>query len=247
MTPVRHHLPAPPSLPNLLAQGGVSLFLDFDGTLIDLAGEPDAVTVPPQLPARLEHLSNRLNGALALVTGRSIDNLERYLGNPMLHIAGSHGGHVRAPGGFTLCESNPLPLPVAEALAGYAAASGLLFERKAHGGALHYRARPELGADAIDFAAKLANAHGLITKSGKCVIELVWPGTDKGGAVTLLAARAPFAGATPVFIGDDITDEDGFTACAELGGFGIAVGGRLSASARFSLATVKDVHTWLEL
>lgn len=247
MTPVSRHLPAPPSLSNLLSRGSLALFLDFDGTLIDIAGEPDAVVVPLDLSARLEHLSNRLNGALALVTGRSIDNLERYLGDPMLHIAGSHGGHVRAPGGLILSESNPLPQPVADALASYAEANGLLFERKTHGGALHYRARPELGADTIDFAAKLANAHGLITKCGKCVVELVWQGADKGGAVTLLAARAPFVGTTPVFIGDDITDEDGFSVCAQLGGFGIAVGSRLSAAARFSLLTVKDVHTWLEL
>ena len=240
-------LPAPPSLCNLLTQSRLALFLDFDGTLIDIAGEPDAVSVPRHLTARLERLSERLGGALALVTGRSIDNLERFLGNPMVHLAGSHGDDVRAPSGIILRESKPLPLPVAEAMDRFAAASGLLYEHKAHGGALHYRARPDLEADARDFAAILANAHGLVSKSGKCVVELVWPSADKGGAVALLTARAPFAGATPVFIGDDITDEDGFAACSRLGGFGIAVGEPSSAAARFSLETVKDVHTWLEL
>lgn len=247
MTLVSLHLPAPPSLTKLLNERRVALFLDFDGTLIDIAAEPDAVTVPQRLPEGLDRLSQRLGGALALVTGRSVDNLERFLGRPMVHLAGSHGGDVRAPCGVTLREGSPLPATVIEALDSFAAANGLLFERKAHGGALHYRKRLELEADARDFAVRVAETHGLSTKAGKCVIELVWPGADKGGAVDLLAARAPFAGAMPVFIGDDVTDEDGFAACTRLGGFGIAVGERLSSTARYSLATVKDVHTWLEL
>ena len=247
MTLVSHRLPAPPPLPNLMNESRIALFLDFDGTLIEIAAEPDAVAVPQGLGRGLDRLSQRVGGALALVTGRSIDNLERFLGQPMVHLAGSDGGDVRAPGGVPLRKGNPLPPPVIAALNSFAAGNGLLFERKAHGGALHYRKRPELEGDARDFAAGLACTHGLATKSGKCVIELVWPGADKGGAVDLLAARAPFTGATPVFIGDDVTDEDGFAACARLGGFGIAVGERPSATARYSLATVKDVHTWLEL
>jgi trehalose 6-phosphate phosphatase len=247
MTIVSSPLPAPPSLPNLMIEGRIALFLDFDGTLVDIAAKPDAVTVPQGLRQGLDRLGQRLGGALALVTGRSIDNLEDFLGQPMLHLAGSHGGDVRAPGGVTLRKGKALPAPVIDALNSFAAANGLLFERKAHGGALHYRKHPEREADARDFAAGLADAHGLATKTGKCVIELVWPGADKGGAVDLLAMRAPFKGATPVFIGDDVTDEDGFAACTRLGGFGIAVGERPSATARYSLSTVKDVHTWLEL
>ncbi|KPF62163.1 trehalose-phosphatase [Porphyrobacter sp. AAP60] len=247
MTIVSPHLPAPPSLLNLIDESRLALFLDFDGTLVDIAAKPDAVTVPHGLRQGLDRLSQRLGGALALVTGRSIDNLEDFLGQPKVHLAGSHGGDVRAPGGVSLREGRPLPAPVIEALNSFAAAHGLLYERKAHGGALHYRKHPEREADARDFAAELADKHGLATKTGKCVIELVWPGADKGGAVDLLAARAPFKGATPVFIGDDVTDEDGFAACARLGGFGIAVGERPSATARYSLSTVKDVHTWLEL
>lgn len=239
--------PAPPLLASLLLEHRVALFLDFDGTLVDIAASPDAVTLPRKLSERLERLSGRLGGALALVTGRSIDNLQDFLGPLAVHLAGSHGGDVRAPDDTALRNGKPLPTPVPEALNRFAIANGLLYERKAHGAALHYRARPELKSVACDFAAELANAHGLTTKAGKCVIELVWPGADKGGAVDLLAARAPFAGALPVFIGDDVTDEDGFAACVRLGGFGIAVGERVSATARYRLATVKDVYTWLEL
>lgn len=243
----RSRLPAPPSLAGLLAKGPLALFLDFDGTLVEIAAGPDAIAVPRQLATGLQLLATRLGGALALVTGRSIDNLQTFLGPLPLHLAGSHGGHVLAPGGTPLREAEPLPAPVTAALGAFAAERGLLFERKAHGGALHYRARPELEGDARSFAGALAADHGLATKDGKCVIELVWPGADKGGAVDLLAGSAPFAGATPVFVGDDVTDEDGFSACNRLGGFGIAVGERASAAARYSLANVKDVHAWLEL
>lgn len=246
MTP-KGQPPAPPSLASLLSQGRVALFLDFDGTLVDIAASPDVVTLPQQLPERLERLSRCLGGALALVTGRSIENLQSFLGPLDVHLAGSHGGDVRAPDGTALRNGTPVPAPVAEALSRFAVAHSLLYEGKAHGAALHFRARPELESAARDFAAELASAHGLTTKAGKCVIELVWPGADKGGAVALLAARRPFARALPVFIGDDITDEDGFAACTRLGGFGIAVGERASAAARYHLATVKDVNAWLEL
>lgn len=239
--------PVPPSLASLLLDRRVALFLDFDGTLVDIAASPDAVTLPQRMSERLERLSRRLGGALALVTGRSIENLQNFLGPLAVHLAGSHGGDVRAPGDIALRNGEPVSLPVAEALSRFALANSLLYEGKAHGAALHYRARPELESVACGFAAELAKAHGLVTKAGKCVIELVWPGADKGGAVDLLAARAPFKGAVPVFIGDDVTDEDGFAACTRLGGFGIAVGERASAAARYHLATVKDVHTWLEL
>jgi trehalose 6-phosphate phosphatase len=239
--------PAPPSLASLLLDCRVALFLDFDGTLVDIAASPDAVTLPQRMSARLERLSRHLGDALALVTGRSIENVLGFLGPLAVHLAGSHGGDVRTPDGTVLRKGEPVPLPVAEALRRFAAANSLLYEAKAHGAALHYRARPELESLACNFASELAASHGLTTKAGKCVIELVWPGSDKGGAVELLAARAPFAGAMPVFIGDDVTDEDGFVACARLGGFGIAVGERTSAAASYHLATVKDVHTWLEL
>lgn len=244
---MHYGLPDPPSLASLLASGPAALFLDFDGTLVEIADGPDAITVPGGLAGALENLAARLGEALALVTGRSIDNLYDFIGPLPLHLAGSHGGHVLAPGGIPLREAAPLPAPVAEALSSFAEANGLLHERKPHGAALHYRARPELGDGARQFAAGLAQEHDLATKAGKCVIELVRPGADKGGAVDLLMQQSPFAGALPVFIGDDVTDEDGFAACSRLGGFGIAVGERPSNAARYSLASVKDVHEWLEL
>ncbi len=247
MTSACPPLAPPPALSLLLDRGRVALFLDFDGTLVEIADAPDGVTVAERLPERLERLGARLGGALALVTGRSIDNLSEFLGQPDLHLAGSHGGDVRAPGGAILREGRALPQPVAAALERFAADRGLLYERKAHGGALHYRTQPEREDETRQFAAELSEMHGLVAKTGKCVVELAWPGSDKGGAVDLLTARSPFAGALPIFIGDDTTDEDGFVACARLGGFGIAVGERVSATAAYGLGNVEEVHKWLEL
>lgn len=240
----RSTLPPPPPLAEVER---IALFLDFDGTLVEIAGDPDAINVAGGLGQGLEALAARLAGRLAVVTGRSIDNLTQFLGPLDLHVAGSHGGHVISGAGEALREAEPLPPAIGEQLGGFAGANGLLYERKAHGAALHYRARPDLEEQAQDFAASLASRHGLATKRGKCVIELVRPGADKGGAVRLLMGQPAFAGATPVFIGDDVTDEDGMAAAAELGGFGIAVGEREFEHASYHLPTVKDVHAWLNL
>ncbi|MGQ7829753.1 trehalose-phosphatase [Altererythrobacter sp. Z27] len=240
-------LPAPPPLATFLKAAPVALYLDFDGTLVEIAARPDAIAVPGALGKGLEHLAARLGGALAVVTGRSIVDLRQYLGPVALHLAGSHGGHVLAPNGDALLETRPLSDHVGEALGSFASKRGLLYEPKAHGAALHYREKPEMEAETQAFARGLANEHGLGTKSGKCVIEIVWPGTDKGGAVELLASEAPFKGRMPVFIGDDVTDEDGFIACSRMGGFGILVGERSDTQARYRLKNVGDVYEWLNL
>ena len=240
-------LSSPPPLAALLESGRVTVFVDFDGTLIEIASGPDAIEVPEDLSARLERLSERLNGALALVSGRSIENITQFVGPVILHMAGSHGGDVQHAYGDKVLKAEPLPDSVREALSDFAQREGLLYERKPHGAALHFRARPEFEAQAHVFANDLAVQHELATKSGKCVIELVRPGIDKGGAVRLLMKDRLFAEALPIFIGDDVTDEDGFAACKELGGFGISVGERRSTCAQYRLGTVGEVHQWLEL
>lgn len=240
----RSTLPPPPPLAELER---AALFLDFDGTLVEIAEGPDAIDVGEGLGARLESLARRLEGRLALVSGRSIDNLTEFLGPMSLHLAGSHGGHVQAHDGEVLQEAEPLPPAVGESLGAFAKEHGLLYERKSHGAALHYRSKPELEDEAHRVAGEIASDHGLATKSGKCVIELVRPGADKGGAVRLLMEQVPFSAAVPIFVGDDVTDEDGFAACHTLGGFGILVGDREETAARYCLPTVKDVHEWLKL
>ena len=240
----RSTLPPPPPLADLTDP---ALFVDFDGTLVEIASGPDAIAVAADLGSRLEGLSARLGRRFAVVTGRSLDNLDSFLDTTAFFRAGSHGAHVVDAEGSVLREAAALPDEAVASLMGFAQDNGLLYERKAHGGAVHYRSDPSQEYAVREIAASLAARYGLAARHGKCVVELVWPGADKGGALRLLAAMAPFAGGTPVFIGDDVTDEDGMAAAAALGGFGIAVGDRASDNATYHLDSVKDVHAWLKL
>ena len=237
-------LPAPPPLSALT---NPALFLDFDGTLVSIAAEPGAISVPDGLGARIEALAARHRGRVAVVTGRALGDLERHLGPVELHRAGSHGAHVLDPDGKELRAAGAVPAAAKDTLREYARDNGLFYEDKTHGAGLHSRAVPEKFAAMSEFAASVAAAHGLDCKRGKQVIELVRPGADKAGAVRLLMDRPLFAGTLPVFIGDDVTDEDGFAACMESGGFGIAVGERASEHARYRLDGVDEVYEWLEL
>jgi trehalose 6-phosphate phosphatase len=237
----------PPSLAHLQQSSRIGLFLDFDGTLVEIASGPDAIVPPVDLACRLQALATQFDEAVALVSGRSIANLRRFLGPVCLTLAGSHGGHIITADGTCLREAQAMPKRVSERLRLFAQERGLLYEAKTHGAALHYRSHPDLGQEACDFALALAREHGLVTKAGKCVIELVQPGADKGAAVELLHLQPEFRGTIPVFVGDDVTDEDGFAACNRLGGFGVIVGERAGTAARYRLETVKDVLAWLNL
>jgi trehalose 6-phosphate phosphatase len=241
-------LSAPTPLAELLARGAITLMLDFDGTLVPIASGPDAIVVDPGLPSSLEGLSRQLSGRLALVSGRSLEDLAKHIGNPAIFMAGSHGAACCSPDGAILGQP-PMAIPIAvtQALAEFAREEDLHFEPKTHGAALHFRSRPELAKHAVDFAKGVAAQHNLQIKQGKSVVELVQPGGGKGGAVCVLMAHPQFAGAMPVFIGDDVTDEDGFIAASNFGGFGIAVGERPSINANYHLQTVQDVHEWLKL
>ena len=225
-----------------------ALFLDFDGTLVDIAATPEGIAVPAGLPDRIAALSRRLEGRFALVSGRALEDIEGHLGAMAYCRSGSHGVDCRRADGSPLGEAlEPLPGPAVAALLAFAEERGLRFENKPHGGALHYRLHPEAGGPARMFAERLAARHGLEVKAGKSVIELVWPGADKGGAVRAFLREPPFAGATPVFVGDDLTDEDGFAAATSQGGFGVIVGERDDTLARYRLDSVREVHRWLQL
>ena len=239
---------APPPLASLMEQGRVALFLDFDGTLVGIAPEPGAIDVPPDLASKLYALEERLGGRLALITGRALDDLESHLGEVSLCRAGSHGASRMRRDGSRLGEApHGLPDEAVTALRDYAATEDLYYETKTHGGALHFRGKPDRAESTIAFARKVAAAHDLCVTSGKGVAELVRPGANKGGAVRAFMAEDPFAGATPIFVGDDVTDEDGMAAAIEFGGFGIAVGERHCEIARYALANVATVHQWLDL
>ncbi len=204
-----------------------ALLLDMDGTLIDLAPAPDSVIVPPGLPELLRTLRDALGGALAIVTGRPIETIDRLLGDAPGAVAGEHGGAIRHSPDATVERPNlPSPpdawLAAAEALV--QSFPGALLERKARGFGLHYRQAPEAKES---FHAALTSLLGTASGFELHPAHMLWEvrpaGADKGGAVVALMQRPPFAGRVPIFIGDDVTDEDGMREARKLGGAGYRV------------------------
>jgi len=241
-------LPPPPAPAALTADGPIALFLDFDGTLVDIAPTPDSIDVPSNLAERLAALAARYEGRVALISGRAISDLERHIGPVTIACAGSHGSDCRAADGKSIGDvPESLPEEVLAQIASFAAAHDVDREDKPHGAALHFRANPSAEDKGLAFAEELAARHGLEIKRGKCVVELVTRGDGKAGAVRAFMQTPAFAGSQPVFVGDDVTDEDGMRAAVELGGFGVAVGERVSENAKYALARPVAVHHWLEL
>lgn len=204
-----------------------ALFLDIDGTLLDIASAPDDVAIPYDLVPVLETASAWLSGALALVSGRPLAAIDRLFSPAKLPCAAEHGAVLRKPGGYI--EDNPLLAVPQEwrTQIRLAAATwpGVLIDEKPHSVALHYRKAPER-ADAI--AAFLnylvAQNPSFEILPAKMAFELRHHDLHKGMAVEALMQTAVFAGRRPIYIGDDVTDEDGITAARRLGGAGFLVG-----------------------
>ena len=236
-------LPPPPS--DLL--DGAALFLDFDGTLVDLAETPAAIQVSPGLGPLLERLQERLSGRLAIVSGRSIADLESHIECAGIAVSGSHGLELRLADGHSLPVSIPEGLEkMRSAVSEFAASQqGLLVEEKPAGIALHYRLAPALADEVEGFMAELAMAHQLSLQRGHMVVELRPEGATKGDALRAIMAEPDFADARPVFVGDDLTDEHAFEAAADLRGAGVLVGAERATAARYRLATVDAVSDWL--
>jgi trehalose 6-phosphate phosphatase len=234
--------PPPPSLLE-----GAALFLDFDGTLVELAETPEAIRVPAALGPLLDRLRARLNGRLAIVSGRSLANLERHLPTSGIAFSGSHGLELRLAGGSRLPLSAPIGLDdVHDRVKAFAAAtSGLIVEEKPAGIALHYRLAPDEGPRAEAFMAALAKERGFALQRGAMVVELSPTGATKGDALRAFMTEPEFIGARPLFVGDDLTDEYGFEAAAALGGAGILVASTRETAARYRLPSVSAVADWL--
>ncbi|QLC26007.1 trehalose-phosphatase [Parasphingopyxis algicola] len=226
----------------------LSLFLDFDGTLVPLADHPDAIEVPEGLPELLESCSQRLGGRQVLISGRTLADLGRHLDVTNLSLCGSHGLEQRMVGREErlATEDGDLAAMLAELKRYQAATPGLEVERKRFGAALHFRRAPELADAAAKFGGELAARHGLSVKKGKMVVELVPPGYDKGMAVKAIMQDDVFANSMPLYIGDDVTDEDGFRAARELGGMAVIVGDRESGSAQHRLDGPRAVHALIK-
>lgn len=209
-----------------LDPGTHAFFLDVDGTLIDIAERPEAVVVPPGLSDTLMALAERADGALALVSGRSLASLDALFGADRFAAAGVHGADIRLAAGGPSHPAPALDEDLRGALRAAAAAfAGVFAEDKVHAVAIHYRASPEV-APALSRALTevVGQRPGVEIMPGHCVFEVRQAGIDKGAAVDRFMAAPPFAGRRPVFIGDDVTDEAGFRAVNQAGGIAVAVG-----------------------
>lgn len=236
-------LPAPPAPHRFQA-----LFLDVDGTLCPIASRPAEVAIDAGLRALLARLLDRLDGAVALVSGRPLHWLLTETAGLPLTLVGTHGLELRdSTGRVTTAPPRPGLAPAIAAARHFAAVHlGVLVETKPLGVAIHYRLAAESGAAVAAFAEALARRHDLPIQYGNMVVELKGGAADKGEALGALLATPPFAGRVPVYVGDDLTDEVAFAAARAGGGFGILVGAPRDSAALYGLADTGAVHDWLE-
>jgi len=204
-----------------------ALFLDIDGTLIDIAPRPDAVVVPADLPSIIEGASQRLGGALAVVSGRPIKIIDEFMAPLVLPCAAEHGAIVRTPDGTVLEAGEDMAVPrrwreqIRDALHKY---KGVLLGEKSYGLDVHYRLAPhhanEIGELVKTVVAEDPSFEVLPAHMAR---EIRHKNLNKGAAVQCLMKYPPFAGRIPIFVGDDVTDEDGFRAAKAAGGLGLHV------------------------
>ncbi|HEX9877164.1 MAG TPA: trehalose-phosphatase [Gammaproteobacteria bacterium] len=226
-----------------------ALFLDLDGTLIEFAEVPHGVELSGRLRDLLERFAALEDYAVAFVSGRTIEELDSLLAPHRFALAGVHGNQRRGFDGLVSAPGEARELdPSRAAFRKFAADHpGVVVEEKRIGVALHFRQRPELAGAVRDLGLELARVlpSGYEILQGKMMIEIKPADLDKGEAIREFMREAPFAGRTPVFIGDDVTDEAGFRAVNELGGLSVKVN-HGSTAAKWRLPNVDAVLSCLE-
>lgn len=234
--------------PSVSILNGASLFLDFDGTLVDIADRPDAVDVEPELLDLLLELDKRLEGRIALISGRSIAQIDALLGPSLaaMAVSGSHGSEHRWQG-VSARPARPSTLQdVERAFQAFVEQHpGAVIEIKSFGVALHYRMAPQCADEAHLLARRFADATGLAVQNGNMVVELRTAGSDKGAAVRRLMQHPPMTGTRPVVLGDDLTDEAAFETARALGGAAVLVGPGRPTAATYRIAGPGAVRAWL--
>jgi trehalose 6-phosphate phosphatase len=237
----------PAERPGPLELEGVALFLDLDGVLAPISARPDDVRPDAARTRLLKALRDGLGGRLAVISGRTIADLDRILDGSVSAIAGVHGLERRGDDG-RVWRAEPSPAlggarTVFEGLA--QAWPGVAVEEKGLSIGVHYRAAPAALAAVREAVERMTPTDDLVVQWGQMVAELRTPGPDKGDALAAFMVEPPFAGSRPVFVGDDLTDEHGFTAAAAAGGFGVLVGPPRPTAARMRLENVAAVFDWL--
>lgn len=234
--------------PNAIPQ--LAIFTDFDGTLVEIAETPGDVEVPQSLAQQLGRAARELDSAFAVLTGREIADIDRFLAPLHLPIAGAHGTQRRRADGIVE-PVDPAIIAGAEAIAEAVSSlvadhPALLLEVKEGAVALHFRQAPELeGAVRIAMEEAVHAIPDFALVAGKMVLEARPRAANKGEALRAFMREEPFVGRTPIFIGDDKTDEDAFIAAQELGGVGIKLGEGETA-ARMRIANVASVHALIQ-
>jgi trehalose 6-phosphate phosphatase len=228
----------------------VALFLDVDGTLLEIAATPDRVRVPASLRNTLQLSFAREQGALALLSGRSLEELDDLFGPCQFPASGKHGLEVRLPGGKVMRPAiDPAILDNARRRLWNMQDEhrGLLLEDKGMALAMHFRQAPSLELEVKQVMNELLTEldDAFVLQRGKCVVELMPRGFSGRNAIELFMSQREFAGRTPVFVSDDPIDEIGFEAVNEMGGHTIRVGNLEETAARYRFSTVSTVVAWL--
>ena len=228
-----------------------ALFLDFDGTLAEIADAPERVEVEAELGPSLRALHDALHGAVAIISGRPIAEIDAFLDPLVVPVAGLHGLERRTPGGAIVRQAKMDGTPLEEARRGLDALArsipGVRIEDKSLTLAVHYRAAPHAAEDcrrAVEEAVRRGGG-GLHVLEGRKVFEIKPSGIDKGTAIAEYLAEPPFAGRTAIFVGDDASDEDGFATVNRMGGQSIRVGEGARTAAQSRVPAVSDVLGWL--
>lgn len=223
----------------VVSNATAAFFVDFDGTLVEIASEPDAVVTPPGLAELLADLADRTGGAVAVLSGRSLATIDRLLAPTVLSGCGQHGLELRLPGGVSIRREVAEMEPIRRRLAALSVdwPAGVLVEDKGLSIAVHYRAAPQ-AAERVEGAVARAveQATGAFRlRRGKMVVEATLAGASKGTALRRLMVEPPFLGRTPVVLGDDVTDDDAFDAARAFGGTSFQVGPREGHRADFEI------------
>jgi trehalose 6-phosphate phosphatase len=237
-------LPHPPQIDTHAS----ALFLDIDGTLLDLKDHPEDVRADRTLLNVLAAVADQMGGALALVSGRSLKEIDRIFCPKIFVASGEHGAETRDHDGRVSSNSvSRVEAAVKEEIRAFAQSNGLLMEDKHHGVALHYRQNPLCESACRELMrsvlSDLPDGYRLI--DGKMVFEITRCMHNKGNAVKNILDLGPFRGRSPVYVGDDVTDEDAFQVANDLAGISVRVGQNGSTAARYAIGDVRAVHKWL--
>ncbi|MBO0733797.1 MAG: trehalose-phosphatase [Methylocapsa sp.] len=233
-------------LPGICEIADHAIFLDLDGTIVELVDHPDAVRVGPQTLHLLQALLSSTGEALAVISGREIGVIDRLLYPLVVPVAGVHGLQRRDARGTVYSKETSDLVPLVDVLENLLGKEpGVFIERKRGGMAVHYRLRPDLEQHCRDAVHLVMGKHpDLRLIRGKMVFELTQKGADKGDVISAFLREPPFRGRTPIFAGDDLTDEAGFSAVNALGGITIKVGAS-QTEARFRAESPAQLRDWL--